>query len=105
MGLRLAFGSCSCNGRLTHAVDIAVCRALADRLQWWRETLPEGLNAIPRELFTEETVEGIHVTFGTHRSVVSDTETLVVESALVHTWRRPTFITLGAIGRIFANGL
>jgi hypothetical protein len=30
---------------------------------------------------------------------------LVVEAALVHTWRRPTFITLGAIGRIFAEGL
>jgi len=50
-------------------------------------------------------VEGIHVTFATHRSVVGESRTLVVASALVHTWRRPTFISLGAVGRIFANGL
>ena len=41
----------------------------------------------------------------TNRSDVGEAGTLVAESVLIHTWRRPTFITLGAIGRIFANGL
>ena len=31
--------------------------------------------------------------------------TLVVCQALVHTWSRPTFLSIGAVGRMYAEGL
>ena len=50
-------------------------------------------------------VEGHVITFGTYKHALESGETLVVFQALVHTWSRPTFVSVGAVGRMYAEGL
>jgi len=40
-----------------------------------------------------------------HKHHLESSATLVVWDAFVHTWARPTSVSLGAIGRLFAEGL
>jgi len=71
----------------------------------WRLRLPADLAAVPVESFEEQIVDGLHVTFGTYKLTVKVDSTLIVCQALVRTWSRPTFFSLGAVGRIYAEGL
>ncbi len=50
-------------------------------------------------------IDGRHVTFGTYKLGVGGGQTLVVCQALLHTWSRPTFLSIGAVGRMYAEGL
>jgi hypothetical protein len=50
-------------------------------------------------------VDGRRVTFATYKLEVSDGENLLVCQALVHTWNRPTFLAIGHVGRMYAEGL
>ena len=105
MAFRIAIGRCDCQAPYRDAVEESVCKAIHERLADWRGRLPADIAAIPSQLFEEQIVEGFQVTFGTYKLRASGGGTLVVCQALVHTWRRPTYVSIGAMGRMYAEGL
>ena len=105
MAFRIAIGRCDCQRPYGSAVEERVCGTIHERLANWRSRLPADFAAIPTESFEEQVVEGHHVTFGTYKLAVSAGGTLIVCQALVHTWSRPTFLSIGAVGRMYAEGL
>ncbi|HYE25962.1 MAG TPA: hypothetical protein VEG32_12270 [Clostridia bacterium] len=86
-------------------MDETVCTTIRQRLSDWKQRLPDDAVVIPTEAFEDTIVGGHHVTLGTYKLDVANGETLVVFQALVHTWSRPTFLSLGAVGRMYAEGL
>jgi hypothetical protein len=105
MSFRIAIGQCNCQAPYRNGTEEFVCKAIHERLDIWRSCLPAEIGGIPIESFEEQLVDGHHVTFGTFRVGISTDKTLVVFQALVHTWSRPTFLSLGAVGRMYAEGL
>src|SRR5437867_4420195 len=105
MGFRIAIGRCDCQSPYPSAVEGVVCDIIHQRLFNWRSRLPADVAAIPAESFEEQIVEGHHVTFVTYKLGVSVGGTLIVCQALVHTWSRPTFLSIRAVGRMYAEGL
>ena len=49
--------------------------------------------------------DGNLITCGIHKHSLASGGTLIVWNAFVHTWSRPTYLSFGAIGRLFAEGL
>jgi len=78
---------------------------IEERLTQWQARLPADLDAVPREHYEAERVESHWLTLSTHRHELPDGDSLVAFGVLVHTWWRPTYISLGAIGRLFVEGL
>jgi hypothetical protein len=105
LGFRVAIGRCNCVKPYRNAIQAKACEAIDARLAHWRHRLPADLAALPNELHEEERVEGHWITFGTYKHQLDDGDTLVVFQALVHTWARPTFLSIGAVGRMYAEGL
>jgi hypothetical protein len=105
MAFRIAIGRCECQPPYRNAVEEQVCKAIQERLANWGSRLPADVAAVPTELFEEQFVGGYRVTFGTYKLELSAAEKLVVCQALVHTWSRPTFLSIGAVGRMYAEGL
>jgi hypothetical protein len=105
MAFRIAIGRCDCQRPYRSAVEERVCDTIHERLDNWRSRLPDDVAAVPTESFEEQIVEGHHVTFGTYKQEASAGGTLIVCQALVHTWSRPTFLSIGAVGRMYAEGL
>jgi hypothetical protein len=105
MGFRLAIGGCDCRKPYGNPIQQMACEAIDARLLEWRASLPGDLGSVPTEHYEVERVEGHWVTFGTFKRPLDENRTLVVCSALVHTWSRPTFISIGAVGRMYAEGL
>ena len=102
---RLAIGRCDCREPYRDSVQAAVCRRMQDLLNDWRTRLPQDLASFPTSWSESDIIEGRRVSLDLHRVPVSSGDTLLVASALVHTWSRPTFIGLGAVGRLYAEGL
>ena len=105
MNVRMAFGTCRCDKPYRNSIQSKACEAIDARRETWLSRLPADLGAIPTEMYEDELVEGHWITFGTHKHVLDTGDTLVVFQALVHTWARPTFISLGAVGRMYAEGI
>ncbi len=105
MNLRIAIGRCECREPYRDPIEAKACDVIAARIRSWQERLPGDLRALPAEFFERERVEGHWITLGTFKRDTESQDTLVVFQALVHTWRRPTFFALGAVGRIYAEGL
>jgi len=105
MPFRVAIGRCDSRPPYRTAVDETVCTTIRQRLSDWKQRLPDDAVVIPTEAFEDTIVGGHHVTLGTYKLDVANGETLVVFQALVHTWSRPTFLSLGAVGRMYAEGL
>jgi hypothetical protein len=105
LGFRVAIGRCNCGKPYRNAIQEKACEAIDARLENWRNRLPADLAAVPSELHEEERVEGHWITFGTYKHQLDGGVTLVVFQALVHTWARPTFLSMGAVGRMYAEGL
>ena len=104
LGFRVAIGRCDCVRPYRDPIQAKACEAIDARLENWRTRLPADLPALPNEMYEDERVEGHWITFGTHKHPLESGDTLVVCQALVHTWARPTFLSLGA-GRMYAEGL
>jgi hypothetical protein len=104
-GFRIAIGRCHCAKPYRDPVQAKACEAIEVRLQSWSRRLPADLPAVPAEAYEDVEVEGHTITFGTHKHALESGDTLLVFQALVHTWARPTFFSLGAIGRMYAEGL
>lgn len=105
LGFRIAIGRCDCRKPYGDPISAKACAVIDARLESWRKRLPADLAAVPAEAYEDERVEGHVITFGTHRHVLETGDTLLVFQALVHTWTRPTFLSLGAVGRMYAEGL
>ena len=105
MAFRIAIGRCDCQRPYRSAVEERVCDTIHERIAHWCSRLPADIAAVPNKLFEEHTVEGYHVTFGTYKIEPSAGGTIIVCQALVHTWSRPTFLSIGAVGRMYAEGL
>lgn len=105
MPFRVAIGTCGCEKPYRDSIERMACEAIDSRLSDWRPRLPADLCALPRESYELERVKGYWVTSGSSKHVLPSGETLVVFAVLVHTWSRPTYISFGAIGRMYAEGL
>jgi hypothetical protein len=105
MTFRIAIGRCDCEPPYHSAAEERACNVIREKLANWRSRLPADVDAVPVESFEEQFIEGRHVTFGTYKVGVSAGGTLIVCQALVHTWSRPTFLSIGAVGRMYAEGL
>jgi hypothetical protein len=105
MPLRIAIGPCKCVPPYRDAIDTLACEAITARLDTWRERLPGDLTAVPAEHYETIWLDGHRVTLSTSKHSSRHGDTLVVLGALVHTWSRPTYLTLGAVGRFYAEGL
>ena len=105
MAFRIAIGRCDCQPPYRNPVEEAVCESILESLAACRSRLPEEATTIPHEHHEERIVGGRHVTFGTYKLQVGECGTLIVFQALVHTWSRPTFLSIRAIGRMYAEGL
>ena len=105
MAFRIAIGRCDCQRPYRSAVEARVCDTIHERLANWRSRLAADVAAVPTESFEEQIVEGHRVTFGTYKLGASAGATLIACQALVHTWSQPTFLSIGAVGRIYAEGL
>jgi hypothetical protein len=105
MKFRIAIGRCACQPPYRNAVEECVCKAIHATLTNWRGRLPADVAAVPTELFEEQIVEGCRVSFATYKLGDGGGTTLVVRQALVHTWSRPTYLSIGAVGRLYAEGL
>ncbi len=104
MKFRIAIGRCDCQPPYRDAVEEQVCNKIHETLASWRSRLPHDVAAFPEDAF-DVWVDGRRVTFATYKLDVGGGETLVVCQALVHTWSRPTFLAIGNIGRMYAEGL
>ena len=105
MAFRIAIGRCDCQPPYRNAVEEQVCKAIHETLAEWRSRLPADLAAFPTELVEEEIVAGRSVTFAYYKLEGSGGDTLLVYQALVHTWKAPTFLSIGNVGRMYAEGL
>jgi len=102
---RIALGRCDCGKPYRDSIQELACGAVEARLDEWRRRLPADLGSVPTEHYETERVEGRWISFSTLKVSKEDGATLVVVAALVHTWSKPSFISLGAVGRLFAEGL
>jgi len=105
MGFRIAIGRCNCQEPHTDSMQAAVCAALVERMSSWRAGLPGSLAALPEESHENSSIDRHVIAFATYKQALTASKTLIVFQALVHTWSRPTFFSLGAVGRIYAEGL
>jgi hypothetical protein len=105
MTFRMAFGTCRCEQPYRDAVQSKACEAIDARLANWLSRLPADLRAMPTEMYEDELVEGHWITFGMHKHLLTTGDTLIVFQALVRTWVWPTFISVGAVGRMYAEGI
>ena len=105
MPFRIAIGECKCREPYRDRAEEIACELISRLIAEWRSRLPYDLRAVPAEAFDEQVVEGWPLTLGTHRVARDEGGDLVVFQVLVHTWRRPTFLSLSAVGRMYAEGL
>lgn len=105
MPFRIAIGECKCREPYRDRAEEIACELISRLIAEWRSRLPYDLRAVPAEVFDEQVVEGWPLTLGTHRVARDEGGDLVVFQVLVHTWRRPTFLSLSAVGRMYAEGL
>ncbi len=92
-------------GAHTDSVQAIVCAALVERMSSWCAGLPGSLAALPQESYENCSLNGHVITFATYKQSLTASKTLVVFQALVRTWSRPTFFSLDAVGRMYAEGL
>lgn len=105
MPFRIAIGECKCSEPYRDRAEEIACGLIQHWMAEWRSRLPQDLRALPKEAYDEQVVEGWPLTVGTHCVELEDGGSLVVFQVLVHTWRRPTYLSFGAVGRLYAEGL
>ena len=102
---RLAFGRCSCGEPQSDPLRRAICDELLARLGMLRKRLPNAGFQLPAYADEVQSILGRDVRFETIREDLSDQDVLVVVRAFVHSWRRPTWVSLSGVGHMFAEGL
>ena len=102
---RIGIGRCDCRSPYGNAIQKMACEAINARMESWRPRLPSDLSAVPAEFHETHVVDGRVITFGTYKEQLPSGGWLVVFQALVRTWSRPTLLSFGAVGRLYAEGL
>ena len=102
---RLAFGRCSCGQPQSDPLRRAICDELLARLGMLRTRLSDAGFLLPAYADEVQSIRGREVRFETIREDVSDQKVLIVVRAFVHSWRRPTWVSLSGVGHMFAEGL
>jgi hypothetical protein len=105
MGFRIAIGQCDCKKPHGDAIQRDACERIEAQLEAWQNSLPDDLRAVPAESSEVARVSGRPATFGISKHELPNGDTLVVIQAFVHTWSRPTHLSVGAVGRMYAEGL
>ena len=102
---RVAIGPCSCAKIALDSPDGPICQELLRRLATLRSGAASDLAALPQYSEVDSPIGGRSVQFQTIRESLVDGEFLVILRAMFRTWRRPNWISLGCIGRMYAHGL
>ena len=105
MPFRIGIGSCSCRAAPKVVGDAEACEWITTQREEWRGRLPEDLSAVPENHQLELHAQGRLISASVHRHALPSGDAVVVWSAFVHTWSRPTYLSLGSVGRLFAEGL
>ena len=105
MPFRIGIGTCSCRTAPKVAGDVEACQWITTQRDEWRGRLPADWNAVPQLQERELHADGCRISASVHKHALPSGDSLVVWDAFVHTWSRPTYLSLGAIGRLFAEGL
>jgi hypothetical protein len=105
MGFRVVIGPCECAEPFRDRIQAAACEQIQAHLRAWKARLPADLTAVPAESFEHLEIEGNHATFGLDKHSLEDGSTLIVFHIFVETWRRPTVLSFGRVGRLYAEGI
>jgi hypothetical protein len=105
MGFRIALGRCSCEKPHRDPLQAGLCEAIDSRIADWMTRLPADLAAVPNEAYEEDLVDGQPIAFAIHKQLLQSGDTLIVFQAMVRTWAHPNFISLSAVGRMYAEGI
>jgi len=105
MGFRIAIGQCDCKKPHRDPIQRGACERIEAQLQAWQARLPSDLGAVPAESSEVAEVAGRPATFGIYKHELPDGDTLVIFQAFIRTWSRPTHLSVGAIGRMYTEGL
>ena len=105
MSFRLAIGRCDCRQPYVDRIQRDACEALQVVLETWSRRLPADLGALPAERSEVLDFNGRQITLETHKQVLTGGGTLVVFQVFLSTWRRPTYLSFGRVGRLYAEGL
>ena len=104
-GYRIAIGRCDCRKPHRDSIDRDACEQIEAQRQAWQVRLPNDLAAVPAEFCEDAHLSGCRAVLGVSRHDLHDGDTLIVFQAFVHTWSRPTYLAVGAVGRMYAEGL
>ena len=104
-GYRIAIGACDCGKPHRDSIDREACEHIEAQRQAWLIRLPNDLPAVPSEFSEDAHVSGCRAVLSVSRYELDDGDTLIVFQAFVHTWSRPTYRAVGAVGRMYAEGL
>ena len=105
MSFRIAIGQSNCAKPYSDDIQRFACDLIDTHIAEWRLRLPADLAAFPIEAFDYRVVSGRHATIGLHKETISNGDVLVVFQVFIHTWQSPTFLAIGKVGRIYAEGL
>ena len=105
MSFRIAIGRCDCTKPFKNDIQEWACGWIEEQLAEWRARLPGDISSFPKEAFDDQIIDGHRVSLLMHREPISDGAELIVLQVFVHTWNRPTFLSIGRVGRIYAEGL
>lgn len=102
---RIALGGASAVGfEKMGSPDREICQRLLQLIERFKAIKIEDLRSLPGSEFTLEECAGEVVEFTVYKTDVPGGDFLVVVQAFFSTWRKPTFISLGRVGRIYAEG-
>ena len=105
MGFRIAIGPCSCRQPSSDSLGRTACGLIDATLSAWRPRLPADLAAVPVESYEVHEIDGCPAVLGVHKHQLADGGTLVIVHVFIHTWSRPTFLSFGQVGRLYAEGI
>lgn len=105
MPFRIAIGPCKCQQPYSDELHSAACREIDRHRSAWGQRLPGDLAAVPIESFEPLEISGRAAIFGVHRHALDAGRTLIVFQIFIATWSRPTYFSVGSVGRFYAEGL
>ena len=102
---RIALGGASAAGfEKMGSPDREICQRLLELIERFKAIKVDDLGSLPGSEFTLEECAGEVVEFTVYKADLPGGAILVVVQAFLSTWRGPTFISFGRVGRIYAEG-
>ncbi|WP_374028359.1 hypothetical protein ACES2J_08645 [Bdellovibrio bacteriovorus] len=102
---RLALGSASCRDNKSKDPQVQeVCRILLEKLEALKSSDPIFLKSFPLDHSEIMEINGREVLMTVFHDRLPKEESLLVIQAYYSTWKFPNFISLGGVGKVFAEG-